>query len=97
MSKRPSVIGSLNLVESEPSPVEVAQKIPTPARAERARRGDIVHTSVYVPKAAYQKLREIAFTKERKVHDLIMEGIDAVLERNGHPPVIRQLRSTKAS
>jgi hypothetical protein len=94
MSKRPSIIGSLNIGKSEPSAAEPAQNSLTPARA---RRNEIVHTSVYVPKPAYRKLREIAFTKEIKVHDLIMEGIDAVLEQNGHPPLIKELRSTKAS
>jgi hypothetical protein len=29
-------------------------------------------------------LREIAFTQERKVHDVIMEGIDAALRKYGH-------------
>ena len=35
----------------------------------------------------YQKLREIAFTQDRKVHDIIMEGIDAALQKYGHPAI----------
>jgi hypothetical protein len=34
----------------------------------RRRRPDIVHTSVYLPKAVYQALREIAFKEDRKIH-----------------------------
>ena len=64
--------------------------------APRAKRGDIVHTSIYVPRPAYKKLREIAFTQERKVHDVIMEGINAVLERYGHPSIAQLKASTKA-
>ena len=58
--------------------------MPKPAR--RKPEG-VVHTSIYVPKPVYQKLREIAFTQERKVHDVIMEGIDAALRKYGHPGV----------
>jgi len=44
-----------------------------------------VHSSIYVPKAAYRKLREIALARECKVHDLILDGIDTVLREHGHP------------
>lgn len=53
----------------------------------RAKREGVVHTSIYVPRPVYQKLREIAFTQERKVHDIIMEGIDAALQKYGHPAI----------
>ena len=53
----------------------------------RAKREGVVHTSIYVPRPVYQKLREIAFTQERKVHDIIMEGIDAALQKYGHPGI----------
>jgi hypothetical protein len=32
-------------------------------------------------------LREIAFARDVKVHDVIMEGIDAALLKHGHPSV----------
>ena len=95
MSKRPSIIGSLTIGKSEPVVPEPAP--PSPPPPEKAKRTDIVHTSVYVPKPAYRKLREIAFTKEIKIHDLIMDEIDAVLEQNGHPPMVKEFRSAKAS
>jgi hypothetical protein len=84
MTKRPSVIGSLSLVGESPAARELAVEIPKPARAKRE---GIVHTSIYVPRPVYQKLREIAFTQERKVHDIIMEGIDAALQKYGHPAI----------
>jgi hypothetical protein len=56
-------------------------------KSARPKREGIVHTSIYVPRPVYQKLREIAFTQERKVHDIIMEGIDAALQKYGHPGV----------
>jgi hypothetical protein len=35
----------------------------------------------------HRRLREIAFTRDVKVHDVIMEGIDAALQKHGHPSV----------
>ena len=48
-------------------------------------RGSLMHSSIYVPKPAYRKLREIALARECKVHDLILDGIDVVLREHGHP------------
>lgn len=79
MSKRPSVIGNLQIVEMEPTKPEA------PAPVKRRERPDIVHTSVYLPKAVYQHLREIAFTRDVKIHDVIMEGISAALQKHGKP------------
>jgi hypothetical protein len=53
--------------------------------AQPRERPEIVHTSLYVPKAVYQALREIAFKEDCKVHDLVMEGIDLALGKRGYP------------
>jgi hypothetical protein len=55
--------------------------------AGRRQRPDIVHTSIYVPRTVYQALREIAFKEDCKVHDLIMEGIDALLANREYPSI----------
>ena len=78
------MIGSLSLAPEPPAAAEL--EAPTP-KAGRTKREGIVHTSIYVPRPVYQKLREIAFTQERKVHDIIMEGIDAALQKYGHPAI----------
>jgi hypothetical protein len=64
-----------------PSAVEAA------APPQRRPRPDIVHTSVYLPRPAYRLLRETAFTEECKIHDLLLEGVSAVLAKRGHPTV----------
>ncbi len=46
-----------------------------------------VKSTVYFPPAVHQKLREIAFAKNCKLHDLVLEGISHVLEKNGFPTV----------
>jgi hypothetical protein len=55
----------------------------------RRKRTDIVHTSIYVPKEAYRRLREIAVEQDCKVHDLVLEGLNAVLSKYGGPTIAK--------
>jgi hypothetical protein len=52
--------------------------------AGRWPRSDIKHTSVYLPEAAYEALRQVAFER-RKIHDLLMEGVELALKKRGYP------------
>ena len=45
--------------------------------------GDRVHTSIYLPRDVWRRLRAIAATEDCKVHDLIMEGVGKVVARRG--------------
>jgi DNA helicase TIP49 (TBP-interacting protein) len=63
-------------------------------RSTRARSGAgpdllqrraIVHSSLYLSEPVYEALRKIAFDERIKIHDLAMEGIDAVLRKRGYP------------
>jgi hypothetical protein len=65
-------------------PTAPAAPAPKPAAKPKAR-ADVQHTSIYVPKVAYRKIREIANTEDRKPHDVIMEGVDLVLAKYGFP------------
>lgn len=46
------------------------------------------------PRVFYRRLKEIAATQERKVNDLIMDGMDAVLGKYGHVPVEPELTTS---
>jgi hypothetical protein len=46
--------------------------------------------SLYLEPEVYERLREIAFAERKPMHDLFLEGIDAVLKRRG-APLIKQL------
>jgi hypothetical protein len=81
MSKRPSLIDSLTAPTQAPALAVEAVAPPTPPKPKR----DVQHTSIYVPRAAFERLREIAFSERVKIHDLIMEGVDRVIENRGHP------------
>jgi hypothetical protein len=87
MAKRPSIIDRLE--EAERSEAETAAR--PPLRVAK----DVLKTSVYVPTAAHDRLREIAFIERVKVHDLIMEGIDRVIQDRGHAE--KASRKAKAS
>lgn len=60
---------------------------PEPRRSRPAvpqpKKADIVHTSIYLPRSAWRALREIAAKEDVKVHDLFIEGVDAILKRHG--------------
>ena len=74
MTKRPSIIVGLNLPGTHPA--AIADRPPeaqAPAKPTvRKARPDIVHTSVYLPREVHRRLREIAFTRDVKIHDVIM-------------------------
>ena len=44
-------------------------------RHGRRPRPDVVHSSVYLPDALYEALRETAFKERCKIHDLVLQGI----------------------
>jgi hypothetical protein len=47
----------------------------------RRPRPDVVHTSVYLPEATYEALRQIAFDERCRIHDLMIEGIGLALKK----------------
>jgi hypothetical protein len=66
------------------APEPAAEPAAAPPRPPKPKR-DVQHTSIYIPRASFERLREVAFHERKKVHDLIMEGIDRVIENRGHP------------
>jgi hypothetical protein len=55
------------------------------AKSLRRMRPDIVTSTMYLPRGVHQALREIAFKEDRKIHDLVVEGLDIVLKGRGYP------------
>ena len=45
------------------------------------KRPGIVHTSLYLPEAIYEGLREAAFKERRKIHDIVIEGVEMALRK----------------
>jgi hypothetical protein len=40
-----------------------------------------------MPEPVYEALRKIAFDERVKIHDLVLEGIDAALRRRKYPSI----------
>ena len=59
----------------------------TGAARTPTERPSIVHSSLYLPEPVYEALRKIAFEERLKIHDIVLEGIDAALRRRGYPSV----------
>jgi hypothetical protein len=57
------------------------------APGEAPERLPVIHSSLYLREPVYEALRKIGFDESTKIHDLVMEGIDAVLRRRGYPPI----------
>ena len=57
----------------------------TPSRPPE--RPAVIHSSLYLPAPVYEALRQIAFDERAKIHDLVMQGIEAVLRKRGYPSV----------
>jgi hypothetical protein len=55
----------------------------------------VVHTSLYLPKAVHEALREIAFHERVKIHDLVLQGIDAVLKKRDYKSIEGLTRDKK--
>jgi hypothetical protein len=60
--------------------------LPTQSGGRRLRP-EVVHSSLYLPEAVHEALREAAFHERCKIHDIIMQAIDAALRKRGYPSV----------
>lgn len=56
-------------------------------QSEAPERPAVIHSSLCLPEPVYEALRKIAFDERAKIHDLAMEGIDAVLRRRDYPSI----------
>jgi hypothetical protein len=66
----------------------------TGAARKPTERASVVHSSLYLPEPFYEALRKIAFEERLKIHDVVLQGIDAALQRRGYPSV-ESLRAGK--
>ena len=74
----------LDKLEKERPELPATASAPTARATTPKTRTGPLKTSIYIPDHVHDRLREIAFAERRKVHDLLMEGIDRVIEDRGH-------------
>ena len=46
----------------------------------------IVQTSLYLPEIFHEALRTAAYEEHRKIHDIVLEGIEMALRKRGWKP-----------
>lgn len=98
MSKatRPSVFGAVTTPVAE-VPAADSATVNETMKAAKGESG-MFKTSIYLPLSVKDKLEEIAFHEGRKkVHDLFMEGIDAVLTKRGYATTAEMKDNSKTS
>jgi hypothetical protein len=70
---------SLDVILQAPEPAAPAPE-PLPAR-----RPSVKQQTVYLPLPVYEQLRRLAFEERRRMHELLMEGLDRVFRDRGLP------------
>jgi Antitoxin-like ribbon-helix-helix len=78
--KRTSLSAVLGTVEDVPSPSAAGER---PGHRGGGRRPGLKQQTAYLPEAVYEQLRALAFEERRKMHDLLMEGLDRVFKQRG--------------
>lgn len=85
--KRPALLDSIDMAtESAATPAQVVE-IKKPNASTTTVKQATVKSSLYLPPKAHRLLKEIAFAQDCKVHDLVIEGIDRVLNSHGYGTV----------
>jgi hypothetical protein len=60
----------------------VAEPVEAPAPAKPAK--DVAKVMLYLHPKVARKFKEIAFTEDRKAHDVYLDALDAYLTAQGH-------------
>ncbi len=71
------------------APSAVAPDAQTPAVPEErgSQRAHVKQLTLYLPHPVYRKLRELAFHEDKRMHSLLMEGLDRLFADRGVAPI----------
>jgi hypothetical protein len=78
--KRTSLSAVLGTVQNVSSTAATAEP---PLHRGGGRRPGLKQQTAYLPEPVYEQLRALAFEERRKMHDLLMEGLDLVFKQRG--------------
>lgn len=53
---------------------------------------EIVRTSIYISRKSHECLRKIAFDERKRVHNVIVEGIDTIIQNRGYKRVTARVK-----
>lgn len=66
-----------------------------PTAPSRKREAGITRTTLYLPDAVHETIRQVAFTHRLKPHDVIMQGIDLVLRTQYGMPGVEKRKTPR--
>ena len=78
--KRTSLSAVLGTGQNVSSTTATAER---PLHPSGGRRPGLKQQTAYLPEPVYEQLRALAFEERRKMHDLLMEGLDLVFKQRG--------------
>ena len=67
--------------------VSVDQPVVTAAPAQIIPEKAVEKLTVYVPRAAAKRLKQMALDHDRRVNDFLQEGVNMMLSKYGEPPL----------
>ena len=70
-------------MRAEPPAQDAAPEVGQPVPA--AKVATVEKLTVYVPKAAAKRLKQLALDHDRRVNDFLQEGVDLMLAKYGQP------------
>lgn len=56
------------------------------------QRAHVKQLTLYLPHPIYKQLRELAFHEEKRMHSLLLEGLDRVFADRGRPSIAQLTR-----
>lgn len=85
MTKKRTGLDALMLDSAEtPTKTRVEKKADTAKTVKVDKKQiEVKKTSIYIPQAAFEQLRELSFTEDKKMHDYFLEGLDRVFKHRG--------------
>ena len=92
--RKPMTVAAIFGDEDEPTAKLVQAPPPTTQDRSPSQRAHVKQLTLYLPHPIYKQLRELAFHEEKRMHSLLMEGLDRVFADRGAPS-IEQLTRTR--
>ena len=85
IKRKPMTVAAISADESEPTAMLAPEPALASAPQERppGQRAHVKQLTLYLPHPIYKQLRELAFHEEKRMHNLLMEGLDRVFADRG--------------
>lgn len=84
------------VVVAAPAPREVVNIKPRKQATKPVGRGTIrdraKQLSIYLEEPVYELIREIGHVERKKIHQLLLEGVDLMLKKKGYPSTSELLK-----